>query len=395
MPEEHKKCAVILEIDPASGETKGFTPECLMFGEAAAVLDYNLVSATYQSLVRRLLGIGLTGYFDDFTGLGLSNQQGGLLRSNLQQRIEFAISSETRRAAASSECDGLLQLAHVLWLGRIIGSRFKEAKTSLGCSSKFLGVHITFSRLQITINLGFDRIDKLFKILRRALESNSLLPEEASSLAGKLSFCTSSAMYGRLGRGFLWSIYRRAESTSSDYSLDGRLSRSLLWWKHLLQSRPQAFNRTIPYYEELAQPTVIYADAAVEDTLIGRGVADINERTLRSFVCSSPGQTNIAFEEAAAILDALSVTPATNTTAILFTDSTPAQGCVVKGYSPHPRLNSLASSIWLVAARKKLRLWLERVPSALNIADGPSRGVRGAELSEYKELRYIRASPEV
>ena len=57
-----------------------------------------------------------------------------------------------------------------------------------------------------------------------------------------------------------------------------------------------------------------------------------------------------------------------------FVDSTAAEGSLVKGYSCSATLAATASAYWTTAGRCSIAAWIGRVPSRLNVADGPTRG---------------------
>jgi hypothetical protein len=57
----------------------------------------------------------------------------------------------------------------------------------------------------------------------------------------------------------------------------------------------------------------------------------------------------------------------------LFSDNVGAERCTKKGSAREWDHTALIHSIWLKAARLQAQLWVERVPTAENIADLPSR----------------------
>ena len=87
--------------------------------------------------------------------------------------------------------------------------------------------------------------------------------------------------------------------------------------------------------------------------------------------------TNIvAFELIAAVVAILtfsSVIPA-DLDIHHFIDSTPDLNCVIKGFSRQSDLCSLVGQLWFRASSRMSALWAFYVPSACNLADGPSRG---------------------
>ena len=63
-----------------------------------------------------------------------------------------------------------------------------------------------------------------------------------------------------------------------------------------------------------------------------------------------------------------------NRDVLYFADNTAANGAAIKGYSSSPDLARLVGPLHFRLAASSTRLWIEFVPSELDIADGPSRG---------------------
>ncbi len=59
---------------------------------------------------------------------------------------------------------------------------------------------------------------------------------------------------------------------------------------------------------------------------------------------------------------------------LLYNDNTGAEGALKKGYSGSRFMTATASEFWDLAIRYDIAVWVDRVPSAKNIADPPSRG---------------------
>jgi len=62
-------------------------------------------------------------------------------------------------------------------------------------------------------------------------------------------------------------------------------------------------------------------------------------------------------------------------TVLFFVDNQSALGSLRKGSSPSSDLNAVARAMWAVAQSFQVRLVLRYVPSKLNVADRPSRGL--------------------
>ncbi len=62
-----------------------------------------------------------------------------------------------------------------------------------------------------------------------------------------------------------------------------------------------------------------------------------------------------------------------DTQVIHFVDNDSATSCLVKGYSPKEDSCKLVGDYWLRAAARRMNVYIDRVESKSNIADGPSR----------------------
>ena len=56
-----------------------------------------------------------------------------------------------------------------------------------------------------------------------------------------------------------------------------------------------------------------------------------------------------------------------------FVDSTAAEGILIKGYSRSRTLAAISGAYWSTASQHCMTVWIGRVPSKLNVADGPTR----------------------
>ena len=57
-----------------------------------------------------------------------------------------------------------------------------------------------------------------------------------------------------------------------------------------------------------------------------------------------------------------------------FIDNASALNCIIKGFSRQSDLCRLVGQLWFRASSRMAALWAFYVPSACNLADGPSRG---------------------
>ena len=86
----------------------------------------------------------------------------------------------------------------------------------------------------------------------------------------------------------------------------------------------------------------------------------------------------------------------------IWSDNTGAEGSLRKGVGSKVELNSAIHQFWVLAASEKFGVYVDRVPTEVNIADGPSRvdygllrNVLGAQWVEPLVLDAFLADPAV
>eukprot|EP00435_Cladocopium_sp_Y103_P061850 s2532_g23.t1 len=201
----------------------------LMFGAASSVWNFNRAADALTFLGRRLLALSLGHYVDDFISIGMSDI------------VESGFEEFTR-------------------LMRMLGLRMKESKALPPDSQqKVLGVHMEIQPEAVVLSPHPNRCAKMIQALQRALDTNSLSPEEAQRLAGKMVFM-GSTLFGQLGRAAMQPMYARAHGigdTKGTSQLNGPLRSAMRAICGLLRDiQPRVIPRT------MSSPViVVYTDA--------------------------------------------------------------------------------------------------------------------------------------
>lgn len=256
---------------------------------------------------------------------------------------------------------------------KLAGQEFELLKDEFGRSITFLGTLLglegSLQRARLRVHLGELRRASLIRNLTAALEEDALTRDDAKILAGKLE-AASATLYGRLGRGFTHSIFRRAYAISPHCALNERLRRSLGWWKTTLETC--RCERIVPLGR--ARPRVmLYTDAT--PTRAGLFLVDGEKLHQAAWELHEPGAT-IQYCETLALLQALENYPDffRGAELILFNDNEGAQASICKGWSTDPENQGLIERTWRQLLELDCKVWIERVPSKGNPADLPSRG---------------------
>jgi hypothetical protein len=74
---------------------------------------------------------------------------------------------------------------------------------------------------------------------------------------------------------------------------------------------------------------------------------------------------------------------------LLFVDSEPVEGALVKGYSALEDMSELTRVFWEQAAKLEVLIYIDRVPTDSNPADLPSRKTKE---DRYQNLGWVEAS---
>lgn len=253
----------------------------------------------------------------------------------------------------------------------------RERKTERSPSLIYIGVQMVLESARLLLSLSAPRRAKLRRIINDHLSSGLMTTGDASSLAGKLVW-GSSTVFGRLGRAMVNPIFRRSTATDPHVNINSTLRDALAWWDHLLEHWDEGRCRVISTSgssSPSARPLLLYPDAS----LFGVGYILIDPVQGRAWwgMAEYTGDCgDIAFIEGLALVSALENIPAgmlKDRQLIVFVDNSVLHGSVVRGSSGLDILTPLVHRTWLLCARLRIHAWFERVCSKDNPADIPSR----------------------
>lgn len=343
---KHFRFGVVCCEDPSSGELLFFVALLGTFGPGANVLNYNVLSRVCQTLVRRILAVPCTAFFDDFVA-----------------------------PCALAEAPAIL--ADVIYLLRdLLGQDFREEKCNWGAKIKYLGLFLNWEEdAFLKAEIGEARREKILALLEERLHEGKLAPQHAETLAGKLGFA-SGGIHGRLGRPFLQPVYGRIYSQSGRWDIAGRLKSALEWWKWALPTENKgALTRKVDVSRAEAR-VILATDACLDHlgaVLEGPGENKPVKKQLSAPATLTSESTQVI--EGEAVLTALGTFKGIlkGRRVLLFVDNTAPQGALVKGHSSNAQVANIVYKIHQLAFKLEPDIWFERVSSKANPADGPSR----------------------
>eukprot|EP00435_Cladocopium_sp_Y103_P061120 s489_g22.t1 len=244
------------------------------------------------------------------------------------------------------------------------------------------------------------RLDNLISMIDSVLSSESLSPAMAASLVGKFSFLCST-LFGKVGRCCTGPVRQRQYSSSKWEGLSHTLVASLRLMKFFLLTSPA---RELSLSS--ASPVILYTDASDVPTrtpqrLLGAVLYDplSNELLFSNLeVPTSVVSKWLPRKSFMGQLELLAAPFAFDTwrnrleqrEIILFCDNDSAGANLVKGYSPIVDSTSIVGEFWLLVSALRAHVYIDRVESKSNLADGPSRG----DFTEVLALGGIWSSPK-
>ena len=366
---DQRRWSVISMREPETGKIAFFVMIGHSFGLVSAVYNYNRRSAAITDVLRRVFKVAAFNFYDDKYGFEIS-----------------------RTCSSAFKCS---QSVH-LWLG----AKFDPKKLQLCSDPTILGV--TYDLVSMRLKIKPSRKEELLDEIESIMVSGLLPPGQAGKLRGKLMF-GSSQLWGKIGRAFLRSLSERQYSKYPRSEVNAPLQLSLEHWKFLIEAGPP---RKIEFTERRKSDYVIFTDGSFPDLKssltepwIG-GVLFCKGQKPVQFGCRVsmdliekwiPRKSQIAMVEMFATVVALSTFAPwiKDSWSLLFVDSEPVQGALVKGYSSKEDLCQLVGVFWRLALEIQVNLYIDRVPTDSNPADPPSRD----QLELGRALGWITIDP--
>ena len=368
---DHRKWSVISLRQPSSGKTAFFVMVGHSFGLVSSVYNYNRRSAAITDILRRLFFVAAFNFYDDKYGF----EPGQTIESAFQcaQKVHW-------------------------WLG----AQFDAKKLQMSSAPTILGVTYDLEGMRLLIKQK--RKEEIIDEIDSIMSSGILPPGQAGKLRGKLMF-GASQLWGKVGRAFLRALSERQYSNFSSVKVNSAISRSLVEWKFLLESGPP---RPIEAVEDKLVDAVVFTDGSFPDGKEGAplkpwigGVIFIRGSRPVQFGCEVkkdlidewiPRKSQIAMVELFATIAALETfkSQLEGSSTLLFVDSEPVQGALVKGYSAREDMCELVSVFWRCALVLKTNLYIDRISTDANPADHPSRN----RMEVGESLGWIEVEPK-
>eukprot|EP00435_Cladocopium_sp_Y103_P053256 s448_g17.t1 len=237
-------------------------------------------------------------------------------------------------------------------------------------------------------------------MVENILRSDFLPPTLAASVVGKFGFLCST-LFGKVGRFCTGYLRERQYATAGGHALTQNLRLSLKLMMHIVQIAPHRSCNLGPP----KRPCILYTDASDVPERDPRfavgGVLIVQEPIfhIQYFSIAVPATTVKEWIPKTTYMGQLEVLAAPvalqtwgpqlhGHQIIHFIDNDAAAASLVRGYSPKTDSTALVGEYWALAAQHALEIYVDRVESKSNLADGPSR-------LNVSELTRLGATPEI
>ena len=327
----------------------------LCFGSAASVLQFNRYSQFMAFFSNAFFGTACASYYDDYDV------------------------AEPRFSALNSQ-NSLWQLHIAAGFLLDKGKHVRAAENN----NPFLGVitdFTSFAQGKIYLRISASRKTKVTAMLSDVLTKGSLTAAQASSLRGKLYFCTLTA-FNKVGRGMLNAFTARQYSKST--FLSSELRDAVNFFLILI---PNMMPRCIDLTIALRSTLVIWSDAMYEARSGGLGFVayDPDDDVYYYSAYKVPVWVYLFFRslltyigqlELYAVLFCYLTLPASllvHRPILHYIDNTSSMAGAIKGSSPKRDSAWIICVLHLVFSKWNIAPWFAYVASKANCSDGPSR----------------------
>ena len=346
--------------NPSDNAFYAFPPTTQLFGSTASVLHYNVLSRAIVKILIRVFAIPDIGYYDDY---------GFLAPSPLADHAVRVV----RRVCS------------------LLGIELKDDKCRIAGQNNFLGLTSTFpcrdNNFTLTICLAPDKSLKWKRVLGHIFTQRRVTRAVLESVIGRLGFA-QSAVFSRFARCMLQPLYAELYSLPFYTVVHGKTLGTFKWRSEALSMLPpRVVSKRVRFPGFL-----LYTDASFENgsgmlaaVLFDLAKPSTNDDRAIDTAISGPTTPQMIgmFRQTSTIfgLGLLALTMSlyqlryklASRPVIVFVGNNAALGSIAKGQTSGQTPHSYISGMWMLTAPLSISLWFGRVPSALNIADLPTR----------------------
>ena len=355
-PSDRQYANVVVK-NPKGSKWYAFAPATQLFGSTASVLHYNVFPRLFVKIINRVFGTPTIGYYDDY-GFYIPTDLGN---------------------------EGFALIKRVCAL---LGVSLNGDKCKIGPSNNFLCLSGTFptksNGFSITIALPPEKSLKWKRTLDEIVRTRSVSHAALESLIGRLGFA-QSGVFAKFARCMLQPLYAKLYSTPFYPNIHGRTLDTFRWWAEAIVLLPP---RVV--FDRVYKPSfLLYTDASWENNtgMLGAILFDESDnavRTIDTLLASTTTGAMVELFKNTSTIFGLELTAVAlalfrfrfrfvGQSIMIFIDNNAVLGAIVRGQTNGNPAHAFVSAIWMIACTFSISIWFDRVPSAVNIADLPTR----------------------
>ena len=361
--------AVTAVYDPTAQEVKLHLMYGQPFGAGHSVPNFCRVSEWIARALQRLFFMAVDHFFDDFFIIEPSFTISSAVFCLQETFKVLGFQLDPDKSQQPSECCAILGILFSTSVLRTERKLILKAKPS--------------------------RVQNLKEMIKTVKARQDLSPALAASIVGKFGFLCST-LFGKVGRCCTAPLRHRQYSPSLATALTPVLSNAMDLMIKFLESCPP---RELHLFH--SQPVILYTDASevpgrTPERLLGAVLYDPLDQALLYSCCPVPQTTVDKWLPKKTHMGQLELLAAPFAFAtwehrlqkrpvLLWIDNDSAASSLVKGYSPQLDSAPIVGDFWLMISQLQSSVYIDRVESKSNLADGPSR-------NSFELLRILRAN---
>ena len=321
------------------------------FGFIASVPAWDIVGEALEVIITRLLWIAVLRYVDDY--FAAEDEETAEHALDCMKKVVDAVLGEN--ALSAEKC---------------------EAKNPL----TVLGIELNVKGKTILCTLPEAKRLEWARMASEAAEEGCLSSGDAATLGGRLAFAAQH-IFRRFGRAMLRPIYRQQHQPLREGRISNELRDALKWWADILQEEiAEAFEmerverRHVHLLCDASGNNAHLAAVLMEGKDV-RYVEMVTPADWSQWFVQREDKQIMGLEVLAIMLGLESFrNEIRGANLTIWTDNAGAEGALVKGASKNADHNIMMHLFWKRAALDRIGVWIRRVPTCDNIADGPTRG---------------------
>ena len=268
----------------------------------------------------------------------------------------------------------------------------EETKLQHGNPLTLLGVEVQITDKKIEVWPSHEKVVQWQRDLESCLKTGSMTSGFASKMAGRLNFAVQNC-FKQFGRAMIRPFYARQYAQCRNRPCDEILTGAMKWWVEVFDSElKQAVDlrrrtKNIDMFCDASGSPPIMAAVLIDKDCAEYCTMRVPDVIMKKF--DHRGDEQIMGLELLAILMGVETfrNKVKNANVRVWTDNIGGECALRKQSGKKSDHNAIVHLTWLKAAQLGSGLFMHRVPTNANIADGPTRPTQEIAMSLINELQ--------